>query len=67
MGVQAGLIALLLHGLSDGNLTYVPANALLAYLLTGVLVGASKSLTSIRLPVLQGDMVWQDQQVTRVR
>lgn len=37
-GLKTGLLALLLHGLSDANLTYVWANALLACALAGVLV-----------------------------
>lgn len=35
-GIRVGLIALLLHGLTDGNLTLIPANALLAYLFAGL-------------------------------
>jgi O-antigen ligase len=67
-GLRAGLIALLLHGLSDGNLTYVHANALLAYLLAGLLVGASRPIPLEPIaPALSGEMVWQDQQVTEVR
>ncbi|PZA06408.1 MULTISPECIES: O-antigen ligase [unclassified Meiothermus] len=38
-GIKVGLIALLLHGLTDGNLTVVPANAVLAYLFAGLYVG----------------------------
>lgn len=38
-GIKVGLIALLLHGLTDGNLTFIPANAVLAYLFAGLYVG----------------------------
>lgn len=34
-GFTAGLVALLLHGLSDGNLTVIPANVCLAFLFVG--------------------------------
>ncbi len=34
-GFVAGLVALLLHGVTDGNLTVIPANVLLAYLFAG--------------------------------
>ena len=36
-GILVGLVALLLHGISDGNLTIVPASTLLAYGFAGVL------------------------------
>ena len=36
-GFKAGLTALLIHGLVDGNLTVVPANAFLAYVAAGTL------------------------------
>jgi O-antigen ligase len=36
-GLLAGLAALLVHGLVDGNLTVIPANAWLGYTLAGVL------------------------------
>lgn len=36
-GILVGLVALLLHGISDGNLTIVPASTLLAYSFAGVL------------------------------
>jgi len=36
-GLLAGLAALLLHGVSDGNLTVIPANVLLAYTFAGLL------------------------------
>ncbi|HEU4742392.1 MAG TPA: O-antigen ligase family protein [Meiothermus sp.] len=38
-GIKVGLIALLLHGLTDGNLTFIPANAVLTYLFAGLYVG----------------------------
>lgn len=37
LGVRLGLLALLLHGLTDANLTVVPGNALTAWLLAGLL------------------------------
>ncbi len=40
LGLEAGLAALLVHGLVDGNLTVVPANAFLAYVAAGALHGA---------------------------
>lgn len=36
-GLSAGIIALLIHGLVDSNLTFVPGNALLAYVAAGFL------------------------------
>lgn len=36
-GLTAGLVALLVHGLVDGNLTVIPSNAFLAYVAAGVL------------------------------
>ncbi len=36
-GFKAGLAALLIHGLVDGNLTIIPANAFLAYVAAGTL------------------------------
>ena len=36
-GFKAGLAALLVHGLVDGNLTLIPANAFLAYVAAGTL------------------------------
>jgi O-antigen ligase len=36
-GLTAGLAALLIHGLVDGNLTMIPSNAFLAYVAAGVL------------------------------
>lgn len=36
-GLLAGLVALLLHGLTDGNLTVIPANVVLAYAFAGLL------------------------------
>ena len=39
-GFVAGLVALLLHGVTDGNLTVIPANVLLAYLFAGALHSA---------------------------
>ena len=37
LGLKAGLAALLIHGLVDGNLTVIPANAFLAYVAAGTL------------------------------
>lgn len=37
LGILASLIAVLVHGLVDGNLTYVTSNAYLAFVLAGVL------------------------------
>jgi O-antigen ligase len=36
-GLTAGVAALLIHGLVDGNLTVIPSNAFLAYVAAGVL------------------------------
>ncbi len=44
-GFVAGLVALLLHGLSDGNLTVIPANILLAFLFAGAHISASLPAT----------------------
>ena len=41
-GLKAGLAALLVHGLVDGNLTVVPVNAFLAYVAAGALHGAAE-------------------------
>lgn len=41
-GIRVGLIALLLHGLTDGNLSVIPANALLAYLFAGLYLRGSQ-------------------------
>lgn len=48
-GLVAGLSALLLYGVADGNLTFVPANALLAYLMAGVLHAGRTGQLSSRL------------------
>lgn len=37
IGITAGLAALLVHGLVDGNLTAIPGNAFLAYVFAGAL------------------------------
>ena len=37
--LRPGLVALLLYGLTDCNLTEIPGNALLAYMMAGVLIG----------------------------
>ena len=40
--LRPGLLALLLYGLSDCNLTEIPGNAVLAYLMAGVLIGSTR-------------------------
>lgn len=37
VALRAGILALLIHGLVDGNLTVIPSNAWLAYVFAGVL------------------------------